>query len=127
MAKIFSTPDEVQVPEFSFENIKDWQKDEEKFLNELRDWCHKHFKGKYVGKEVSFPHADGYARYMVASEKPFQLMHLPLGDAWHSPIVEHMTVKAIKEKIDQDEAWRKTWEGKENKLADTINNRLKNR
>jgi hypothetical protein len=36
-----------------------------------------------VGQQVSFPRGDGYACYVVWRAKPLQLVHLPVGDAWH--------------------------------------------
>lgn len=31
---------------------------------------------------MTFPVADGRACYLVVSEKPFTLQHIPVGDAW---------------------------------------------
>jgi hypothetical protein len=36
-----------------------------------------------VGELVSFPVGGGYANYVVWRAKPLQLVHIPVGDAWH--------------------------------------------
>jgi hypothetical protein len=104
MATIFAPPKEIEVPEFDF---KTWREDEEKFIKELKDFCKTQGSGNYRGKELKIQHADSYARYMVFSLKPCHLIHMPLGDAWHSPLVDGLTAKKIKQLIDQDEAWQK--------------------
>jgi hypothetical protein len=40
--------------------------------------------GKAVGTLLRFPMADGYALYVVTSEKPLTLQHVPFGDAWQA-------------------------------------------
>jgi len=100
MATVYAVPEEIHVPNFNF---KTWKEDEEKFTKELREYCHQCGDGKYVGKILRIPHADGYAQYMVGSEKPFSLIHVPLGDAWDSPLVDGLKVKAIKDMIDREE------------------------
>src|SRR5213075_1881759 len=35
-----------------------------------------------VGQVIGFPVADGSAQYMVWKQKPLQLIHLPIGDAY---------------------------------------------
>ena len=104
MTKIYSTPEHIKEPDF---NPKTWREDETKFLNELRKFCTSRNTGNYIGKELRIGHADGYARYMVMSEKPMQLIHIPLGDAWNSPLVDGLTSKKIKELIDQNERLNK--------------------
>lgn len=100
MATVYAVPEEIHVPDFNFES---WEEDDKKFTKELREFCFQCGEGKYVGKIFRIPHADGYAQYMVASEKPFSLIHMPLGDAWDSPLVNGLTVKAIKSMIDGEE------------------------
>lgn len=100
MAKIFKAPLHIKEPSF---NRKTWREDEQKYMKELREFCTDRSTGKYVGKELRIQHADSYAQYMVLSEKPMALIHIPLGDAWDSPLADGLTTKKIKEMIDQDE------------------------
>lgn len=80
MAKIFSAPAEIKTPDLS--DYKNWQENDTKYLTELREWCRKNGSGALCGEIVREPVADGYAQYMVYTEKPLQLIHVPTGDAW---------------------------------------------
>lgn len=84
MATIFNAPKELPEPEVDFKNY-DYDKvqaDENAWLAKLKEFCIKHGNGACAGEEVTHGVADGYARYMVFKEKPLQLIHLRLGDAW---------------------------------------------
>ena len=102
MAKVYSAPDEIKVPDFDFKKSRTENlQNEQAFIEELRNWIKRNYtKGKYVGEELDIPHADGYARYLVVSLKPATLIHMPLCDAWHAPQVDYMPSKVIKQTID---------------------------
>lgn len=101
MATIFNSPDQVKVPELDFKNFEQYEKDCEKYKEDLKTWLNKNgYNGKNVGEIIQFPVADGYAEYMVASMKPVKLVHLPLMDAWRFQYVHLMTAKEIQAKID---------------------------
>lgn len=99
MAKIYSAPDSIPVPEFSFSKIDSWKQMEEEYLKKLKEYCLTNSKDPsklYVGEEVSIPMADGYARYMVLSLSPkVELVHIALGDAWDSDMADLLTKKRI--------------------------------
>jgi len=100
-AKIFALPKGVKLPELSIENIKNYNKDCEKFRVELKEkLIELGFKGKNVGETIQFPVADSYAEYMVASMRPLQLVHLPLGDAWEFQYAHLLTAKEVQSNID---------------------------
>ena len=101
MGKVYNTPDEIKVPEFDFKKpYSEYKKKEDKFLKELKAFLvERNPDDKFVGEEINFPAADGYARYMVASLKPVELVHLPLGDAWSFQYADRLTKKDIEEKI----------------------------
>ena len=40
---------------------------------------------KSVGLLINIPYADGYAYYRIENECPFQVSHIPYGDAWRVP------------------------------------------
>jgi hypothetical protein len=103
-ATIYSVPEEINVPEINFSNFnrteyekkcKQFEKDCITYLNDLG------YAGKNVGEIISFPVADGKARYMVISMRPLQLLHLPLDDAWEFEYVNNLTSKDVQEKINQ--------------------------
>lgn len=63
--------------------------------------------GRWLTQNVQlkqFPVADGYAEYMVASMKPLELVHIPLGDAWQFEYAHRLTAKDVQDKIDQQKA-----------------------
>lgn len=105
MATIYNVPKEVKLPKVEFANYnhaKEIQK-EEKFLKELRALIKPHSKSKYNGKIARFSVADGYALYMVASIRPLELIHLPLGDAWEFQYIKSLKGKDITSNIDSQE------------------------
>jgi hypothetical protein len=84
MAKVYSTPKELPPPVVDYKNYdpEKVQADEDAWLDKLKAYCLKHGNGAASGEEVTTGVADGCARYMVISEKPLQLFHLAVGDAY---------------------------------------------
>ena len=107
MAKIYSPPKEVPIPDLNFET---WREDEIKFTEALRAYCQKHGKGTERGEVVRFPVADGHAQYMVLNLRPLTLIHMPLGDAWHFQYVNRLTANDIKEQIRREKAFAAIFE-----------------
>jgi len=102
MATIYAAPEEIKVPKMDFANVQQWKKDEEKYIEELKAFCEEcNSGGKNVGEIIRFPVADGHAEYMVASMKPVELIHIPLGDCWDFQYAHRLTAKDVQEKIDQ--------------------------
>jgi acetoacetate decarboxylase len=74
MAQLLKTS--YQLPELDYDMSKDWrQSDHEKAFKKL---CEEN-------TVIQIPHADGFACYLVVSESPLVLQHVPYGDAWHAP------------------------------------------
>lgn len=111
MGKIYKAPDTIELPKVDFGkyNREEEKKKEDKYLSDLAAWCKKRKDQQYVGEVVRFPHADGYAQYMVASIKPLELVHLELGDAWDLPYIERLKAKDIIEKIEREKAFAEIW------------------
>ena len=113
MATIFRAPASIKQPSFS-EFMKDGKYDreghakaEEQYLAELKAFLLSRKRGKNVGEIVQFPCADSYAQYMVASMRPLELVHIPLGDAWDYPYINRLNATDIQNKIDQQQALNK--------------------
>ena len=104
MAKVYSAPSSIEVPSLDFSNINGYEKACEKYKADLKAMLQKRNNGKNVGEIIRFPVADGYAEYMVASMKPVELVHLPLGDAWDFQYVHLLTAKEVQGQIDQQKA-----------------------
>ena len=103
MAKIFAPPTELPAPEPDYKNY-DFEKEEaraEAWLLALSAYCREHGNGATAGKEVSVGRGDGYARYMVFKEKPLQLIHIPLFDAWRADAIweRGLRLKDVRENI----------------------------
>lgn len=109
MAKIYSTPKEIVKPVWNFNNMKDSREREEKYIQEVKDWCKQCSpeKSEYVGEMITIPHADSHACYMVFKTSRPELIHLEIGDAWHSSYAELLTSKRIKEMIEADRRLKK--------------------
>lgn len=116
MAKIFSIPDEVKAPTFNFKDIKGSQEDEKRFMTEIEAFTKNYNPdgGEHIGKTIKFPVADSCAVYMVASMKPLQLIHLPVGDAWTYPMDTRLRTKDVELKLKQQASLDKMFE--ENRL-----------
>ncbi len=102
-AIIYAVPTEFEntVPDI-FQNQDKYQELEEKWLEELRQYCLTNGADDgYVGETIRFGVADGYAVYMVASLSPkVELLHLPLMDGYNFEYVHLMNVKEVKKQID---------------------------
>ena len=103
MAEIYNAPKEIELPNYSFDNVGNW-KDEEasykkKLIAHINDMG---YNGKNVGEIIRLPMADSYAQYMVLSMKPLGLIHLELGDAWTSEFAELLTAKKVNQMIEAD-------------------------
>jgi len=108
MGKIYNVPSSIKVPSWNFKNSReDNEKADEKFIKELRDFVLSRKKGKDVGEIVQFQVADGYARYMVASLRPLELIHIPLDDAYEYAYVHRLTAKDIQESIKRNKIFNR--------------------
>lgn len=101
MAKVYTAPKEIKKPVFNFNDIAGYQKAQEQYVEDLKVLLLKRKKGKNIGETIRFQVADGYAQYMVASMKPLELVHIPLGDAYDFQYAHRLTAKDVQEKIDQ--------------------------
>jgi len=115
MAKIFNAPEDIKVPELDFSNIGKYHKDCEAFKQQLKDKLRNWYNpdgGENVGEIIRFPAADGYAEYMVASMKPVELVHIPLGDAWTFQYAHLLKAKDVQTEIDKEKAIKKLFDKK---------------
>lgn len=93
MAKIYSPPANIpEVPDFSDFKDENGRYDFNAHLEAESDWielvqfeARLNSTGELVGEVISFGIADGYAQYVVWKQKPLQLIHLAVGDAWQIP------------------------------------------
>lgn len=77
---------------------------EEKYTNDLkRHLTSMGYTGKHTGRIYRTPVADGYAAYMIADGSKSMLIHMPFGDAYHSPDVKYLPKAEILRRITADE------------------------
>ena len=101
MATIYAAPEEIKIPKLDFSDMAKYRREQEEYLAELKKYCQEdNDDEEYVGEIVRIPVADGNAEYMVASLKPLELIHIPLGDAYDSEFAELLTLAKVKQKID---------------------------
>jgi len=101
MVEVYRVREEVaEVPAYNMEGgIEGYRKACQEYVEKVVAFAKRLGKGKYAGKIVRFPVADGYARYVVMSLKPVKLLHLQDGDGWDFQYIERLTAKDIKEAI----------------------------
>ena len=97
--KIYAPPIEVPLPVFDYCNFFTMQLTTKKWIKQLRAWVKTQHKGNLVGEVIHFPVNDGAAQYMVRSEKPLSLIHLPLGDAWKFPYVHLLNLSEVRKQV----------------------------
>lgn len=111
MAKVYSLPEELEkelpVVDFSNYDREVEQAKEKAFLEKAKTWAKEYApKDALAGEEYRISHADGYARYLVASSSPVVLLHLPLGDAWDSPWADRVKKSDILAHIKREAFWK---------------------
>lgn len=111
MAKnqIYSGVRGIKAPEFNFNdfNVKQYEQEVEAYEKKLRAFCKKESKSKYSGEIIKFPVADGYARYMVLSLRPTQLIYIDEWDGYQTDVVNYIPPNEIKKLVDGQKALNK--------------------
>jgi len=108
-ATIYSGVEGIDPPEIDFSNYnhKKYEEATDKYIEQVKEFCRKNSKGKNVGEIIKFGVADGYARYMVHSLRPLELIHLPLDDAYQSEFAELLTIKKVNEMVEREKVLKK--------------------
>jgi len=116
--ELFNPPKHLKAPRFEVIN-NDYNgayakmvKDEKQYLADLKAFLINRKKGKYIGKVVQFPVADGTAKYMVASVRPLELVNIPFDDEYQFQYIYNLKWADILAKINQEEALDKLFNRK---------------
>ena len=80
MAKLVQIHNHKEWEERDGEAVEDWLSRTDAMFDELER--RSSLGGGIVGKVISFPHADGYAHYIVVKESPLTVASIPVGDRW---------------------------------------------
>lgn len=114
-ATIYAPPDSLKLPKLDFKQMNRYQSECDKYINDLKGILIKRKKGdKQVGEVIKFQVADGYALYMIASMKPLELVHIPIGDAYEFGYVDLLTHKEVNELIKKEKMLNRLFGGKKN-------------
>lgn len=112
--KVFTLPDQVKYdqPNYADYDAAAERDREERHKGQLKDWLLANgWPGDRTGQILREPHADGYACYMYADGPKAALIHLPYGDAWDSPNVEHLPKKEVLKRLDRGAGLAKLFVG----------------
>jgi hypothetical protein len=108
--EVFNPPKHLKAPTMKVINndynaaFEKLNQDEKQYIEDLKAFLINRKKGKYVGKLVQFPVADGTAKYMVASVRPLELVHIPFDDEYQFQYIFNLKWADILNKIKQEEA-----------------------
>lgn len=82
-------------------------KAEKQWLEKVKADLRSKAKGDLIGEEVRFPRGDGYARYLIAKQSPFILVHLNVDDAWHadSATIRGFRLKDARDRVEGERRW----------------------
>ncbi len=104
--KIYSLPDSLPAPVVDYRNYdrEAVQAAEDAHIAALKAYLiDMGYTGKHTGDIYSAPIADGFALYMVAdAARGAGLIHLPYGDGYQCPNVQHLPKRAIFDRIKSD-------------------------
>lgn len=113
MAKIFAPPPDHDVPNFSDYcrggfNQGGWDEATKRFREELAAEAKQTNSGDTVGEIVRFQIADGYAEYMVWSEKPLHLIDVGGPDGYQIPVAHErgLRLSDVRDMVARDRKWR---------------------
>jgi hypothetical protein len=91
MATVYGPPEGFDPPDFDdafVDGRYNMEKDDrihKEYFDRLATEARRANTGDLIGEIIGFPIADGQALYMVWKQKPLQLVHLAVHDAWQIP------------------------------------------
>lgn len=82
----------------------DWRADEENQLARISARVRSDAEGDLVSEIVRWQRADGYAQYMVISQKPLVLSHLHIGDGYsvEPALIRGLRLADIREMVERE-------------------------
>lgn len=109
MGKIYAAPEQLSRPDYAkYQDFNKYLAACNEYLDKIKTWA-KHLNPSCpeAGKEITFPVADGQARYIVASLKPVALIHDDTGDAWEYEYAHRLTAADVRKRIQNLEGMNK--------------------
>ena len=98
----------IQAPEIDYS--RDWEKQTAGYIETLAELAREQHEGDLVGEVVRWSRADGYAQYMVLSEKPLQLVHLDLVDGYavEDSLLRGLRLEDVREMVGWERRWKRS-------------------
>jgi hypothetical protein len=93
--RAFKVPDEIGNFESDYTS-KDWMAKEGEYVGKIVEYAKTKGSGTHKGLQVALPMGDGHALYVILTTSPLQLIHVPIGDKWHNPLINQLTAAAVK-------------------------------
>ena len=106
MATLVKAP--VAAPDIDYRSPEKWAAQEQAYIDTLVALATRANKGGIVGETVRFQIADGYAVYVVWSERPLQLVHVNTGDGYaiSGAHMRGLTLADVRALVGQERAWQ---------------------
>lgn len=116
MARLAKWSIGVEEPEWQPGQKYDWrqhQAAEEQAIKDAVAEAQAERPGTLAGEIVAWQRADGYARYMILSEKPLVLVHVATCDAYQieAALIRGLRLSDVRAMVKRDEAMRKLFSG----------------
>ena len=101
MGKIYAAPKEFKNPDYTkYQDFDKYQKACDKYIAKIKAWAKSQNPTcPESGKEITFPVADGRARYIVVSLKPVILIHDDTHDAWQYEYAHRLTAADVRREV----------------------------
>ena len=111
MAKVYSTAGISREPNLMVDGKYDdkaYDAEVKRYTREVREYAQKTHSGIWVGEVIRFQVADGYAQYMVFSQKPLSLFHLNIGDGYQADpiLLRGLLLSDVKKLVAHEQALR---------------------
>ena len=94
-AKVYSGIQGIDAPEIDFNDFNAYEKQCEQYIETLRKKCIASNTGDLVGEVIRFGVADGYAEYMVYSQRPLELIHINIMDGYQFEYANLLNVTKV--------------------------------
>ncbi len=91
---------------------REWIRREEEQIEAAAAQARTKAAGDTVGELLRWPRADGYALYMVTSEKPLRLAHVDVGDGYsvENSLIRGLNLADVRSMVDQARRWKQAFE-----------------
>jgi hypothetical protein len=110
---VYAPPDCFKKPEYpKYKSFEAYEKACNAYIEEIKQWTRECGTCPEAGEEITFPVADGRARYIIFSMKPVKLVHIDTADAYQFQYAHRLTASDIRKEIKKAKAINKLFGNK---------------